>query len=165
MNLSLENKHAIICGSSDGIGKASAITMAQRGCEITLVARNQEKLDSTLLELNTKQDQQHQTVCVDFDQPEKVKESVALHIGTLGKPVDILINNSGGPHGGPIIEADENEFRVAFERLLICNQIMAKAVFPRMKEQRSGRIINIISTSVKKVIPGLGCIEYHKEVM
>ncbi len=156
MNLSLENKHAIICGSSDGIGKASAIKMAQRGCEITLVARNQEKLDSTLLELNTKQDQQHQTVCVDFDQPEKVKESVTLHIGSLGKPVDILINNSGGPHGGPIIEADENEFRVAFERLLICNQIMAKAVFPGMKEQRSGRIINIISTSVKQVIPGLG---------
>ena len=156
MNLSLENKHAIICGSSDGIGKASAITMAQRGCEITLVARNQEKLDSTLLELNTKQDQQHQTVCVDFDQPEKVKERVTLHIGTLGKPVDILINNSGGPHGGPIIEADQNEFRVAFERLLICNQIMAKAVFPGMKEQGSGRIINIISTSVKQVIPGLG---------
>ncbi len=156
MNLSLENKHAIICGSSDGIGKASAITMAQQGCEITLVARNQGKLDSTLLELDTKQDQQHQTVCVDFDQPEKVKESVTLHIGTLGKPVDILINNSGGPHGGPIIEADENEFRVAFERLLICNQIMAKAVFPGMKEQGSGRIINIISTSVKQVIPGLG---------
>ena len=156
MNLSLENKHAIICGSSDGIGKASAIKMAQRGCEITLVARNQEKLDSTLLELNTKQGQQHQTVCVDFDQPEKVKESVTLHIGSLGKPVDILINNSGGPHGGPIIEADENEFRVAFERLLICNQIMAKAVFPGMKEQGSGRIINIISTSVKQVIPGLG---------
>jgi len=84
MNLSLENKHAIICGSSDGIGKASAITMAQRGCEITLVARNQEKLDSTLLELNTKQDQQHQTVCVDFDHPEKVKESVAFHIRTCG---------------------------------------------------------------------------------
>ena len=79
-----------------------------------------------------------------------------MHIGTLGKPVDILINNSGGPHGGPIIEADENEFRVAFERLLICNQIMAKAVFPGMKEQGSGRIINIISTSVKQVIPGLG---------
>ena len=156
MNLSLENKHAIICGSSDGIGKASAIKMAQRGCEITLVARNQEKLDSTLLELNTKQGQQHQTVCVDFDQPEKVKESVTLHIGSLGKPVDILINNSGGPHGGPIIEADENEFRVAFERLLICNQIMAKAVFPGMKEKGSGRIINIISTSVKQVIPGLG---------
>ena len=156
MNLSLENKHAIICGSSDGIGKASAIKMAQRGCEITLVARNQEKLDSTLLELNTKQGQQHQTVCVDFDQPEKVKESVTLHIGSLGKPVDILINNSGGPHGGPIIEADENEFRVAFERLLICNQIMAKAVFPGMKEQGSGRIINIISTSVKIPIAGLG---------
>tara|TARA_B100000579_G_scaffold437002_1_gene464784 strand:+ start:918 stop:1706 length:789 start_codon:yes stop_codon:yes gene_type:complete len=156
MNLSLENKHAIVCGSSDGIGKASAIIMAQRGCEVSLVARNQEKLDLTLSNLKTDQGQQHQTVCVDFDQPEKVKEKVTSHIGSLGRNVDILVNNSGGPHGGPLIEADENEFMVAFERLLICNQIMAKAVFPGMREQGSGRIINIISTSVKQVIPGLG---------
>ena len=146
MNLSLENKHAIICGSSDGIGKASAIIMAQRGCEVSLVARNQEKLDLTLSNLKTDQGQQHQTVCVDFDQPEKVKEKVMSHIRSLGRNVYILVNNSGGPHGGPLIEADENEFRVAFERLLICNQIMAKAVFPGMREQGSGRIINIIST-------------------
>ena len=156
MNLLLENKHAIICGSSDGIGKASAILMAHRGCEVTLVARNQAKLDSTLLELNNRQGQHHQTLCVDFNKPNKVKEKVNSHVSKLGKTVDILINNSGGPHGGPLIEAEENEFRIAFERLLICNQIMAKAVFPGMREQRSGRIINIISTSVKQVIPGLG---------
>ena len=74
----------------------------------------------------------------------------------MGKVVDILVNNSGGPHGGPIIEAEEDEFKEAFDRLLICNQVMAKAVFPGMKEKGSGRIINIISTSVKQVIPGLG---------
>ena len=156
MNLTLENKHAIVCGSSDGIGKASALIMAQRGCELTLVARNEKKLNTTLSELNTERGQVHEIVCVDFNQPNNLKKKVASHLKSLGKPVDILVNNSGGPHGGLLIEADENEFRVAFERLLICNQIMAKAVFPGMREKGSGRIINIISTSVKQVIPGLG---------
>ena len=70
--------------------------------------------------------------------------------------VDILINNSGGPHGGQLIESEIDEFRVAFERLLVSNQIMTKAVVPNMKKQKYGRIINIISTSIKQVIPGLG---------
>ena len=156
MNLSLKHKHAFVCGSTDGIGKASAILMAEYGCEITLIARSQEKLDSTLLELAQNNGQNHSTVCADFDDPETLKERVNSQISTLGKPVDILVNNSGGPHGGALIEAEEDEFRIAFERLLICNHIMAKAVVPGMKEQGSGRIINIISTSVRQVIPGLG---------
>ena len=156
MNLSLNNKHAFVCGSTDGIGKASALLLAEHGCEITLIARNQEKLDSTLLELAQNNGQNHSTVCADFDDPETLKERVNSQISTLGKPVDILVNNSGGPHGGALIEAEEDEFRIAFERLLICNHIMAKAVVPGMKEQGSGRIINIISTSVRQVIPGLG---------
>ena len=130
--------------------------LAEHGCEISLIARNQEKLDSTLLELAQNNGQNHSTVCADFDDPETLKERVNSQISTLGKPVDILVNNSGGPHGGALIEAEEDEFRIAFERLLICNHIMAKAVVPGMKEQGSGRIINIISTSVRQVIPGLG---------
>ena len=156
MNLSLKHKHAFVCGSTDGIGKASALLLAEHGCEITLIARNQEKLDSTLFELAQNNGQNHSTVCADFDDPETLKERVNSQISTLGKPVDILVNNSGGPHGGTLIEAEEDEFRIAFERLLICNHIMAKAVVPGMKEQGSGRIINIISTSVRQVIPGLG---------
>lgn len=156
MKLSLENKHAIVCGSTDGIGRSTAILLASRGCEVTLVARNQEKLDNTLLTLAEEHGQVHQTICADFNDPNSLKEKVNSHIRSLGKVVDILVNNSGGPHGGPMIEADEDEFRVAFERLLICNHIMAKAVFPGMREKGSGRIINIISTSVKQVIPGLG---------
>ena len=156
MNLSLKHKHAFVCGSTDGIGKASALLMAEYGCEITLIARSQEKLDSTLSKLAQNNDQNHSTVCADFDDPETLKEKVNSQISTLGKSVDILVNNSGGPHGGALIEAEEDEFRIAFERLLICNHIMAKAVVPGMKEQGSGRIINIISTSVRQVIPGLG---------
>ena len=156
MNLSLKHKHAFVCGSTDGIGKASALLLAEHGCEITLIARNQGKLDSTLLELAQNNGQNHSTVCADFYDPETLKERVNSQISTLGKPVDILVNNSGGPHGGALIEAEEDEFRIAFEWLLICNHIMAKAVVPGMKEQGSGRIINIISTSVRQVIPGLG---------
>ena len=156
MKSSLEKKHAIICGSTDGIGRSTAILFASLGCEVTLVARDQGKLDKALSLLENAHGQVHQTICADFNDPEDLKGKVNSHVGSLGKVVDILVNNSGGPHGGPIIEAEEDEFREAFNRLLICNQVMAKAVFPGMKEKGSGRIINIISTSVKQVIPGLG---------
>ena len=154
MDKSLKGKTAIVCGSTDGIGKSTAALMADRGCQIILVARNQDKLDSTLAELNNNQN--HSSVCANFDKPEELKENISTALKSLNKPVDILVNNSGGPHGGPLIEADEDEFRVAFERLLICNHILAKAVVPGMKEIKWGRIINIISTSVRQVIAGLG---------
>ena len=156
MKISLANKHAIVCGSTDGIGKATALLLAKNGCEITLISRNQNKLDKTCSELNTDDNQIHGIICADFNHPNNLRNVINSYLETLDKPVDILINNSGGPPGGPLIEADEDEFRNAFERLLICNHIMAKAVFPGMREQRAGRIINIISTSVKQVIPGLG---------
>ena len=144
MKISLENKHAIVCGSTDGIGKATALILASNGCEITLVSRNQDKLEKTCSELNTDDNQIHGIICADFNYPNNLRNVINSYLETLGKPVDILINNSGGPPGGPLIEADEDEFRNAFERLLICNHIMAKAVFPGMREQRAGRIINII---------------------
>ena len=156
MKLSLINKHAIVCGSTDGIGKASALLLAKQGCEVTLVARNQDKLDKTQSELNTSHNQKHYSVCSYFDNSIDLKNKIKIHLDSLGRSVDVLVNNSGGPHGGPLIEADENEFRTAFERLLISNHIIAKAVVPGMKEKGVGRIVNIISTSVKQVIPGLG---------
>ena len=156
MKLSLINKHAIVCGSTDGIGKASALLLAKQGCEITLVARNQDKLDNTQSELNTDHNQKHYSVCADFDNSMDLKKKIKMHMRSLGRSVDILVNNSGGPHGGPLVEADEDEFRAAFERLLIGNHIMAKAVVPGMKEKGVGRIVNIISTSVKQPLNGLG---------
>lgn len=156
MNLSLNNKHAILCGSTDGIGKASALLMAQRGASLTLVARNQKKLDQTLSELSTDHGQVHFSLCADFNEPDQLKEKITNHMKVIVDQAHILVNNSGGPHGGPLIEAKEDEFRIAFERLLICNQIMAQATVSGMKKMGSGRIINIISTSVRQVIPGLG---------
>jgi 3-oxoacyl-[acyl-carrier protein] reductase len=156
MKLSLLNKHAIICGSTDGIGKATALLMAERGATVTLLARNKEKLSATLSELSTNDGQTHFSLCADFNNPDQLKEKITGHMKVIVGHAHILVNNSGGPKGGALIDAVENEFRQAFERLLICNQILAKAVFPGMKELESGRIINIISTSVRQVIPGLG---------
>jgi len=76
MNLSLNNKHAILCGSTDGIGKASALLMAQRGASLTLVARNQKKLDQTLSELSTDHGQVHFSLCADFNEPDQLKEKI-----------------------------------------------------------------------------------------
>ncbi len=156
MELSLKGNRAIVCGSTDGIGKASALLMAERGASITLVARNKNKLNTTLTELSTEYGQSHSNICADFNHPNELKQILGEHLKENSCTYRILVNNSGGPHGGPLIEAKEDEFRLAFERLLICNQILAKAAVPGMKILGSGRIINIISMSVNQVIPGLG---------
>ena len=156
MDLSLKGNRAIVCGSTDGIGKASALLMAERGASITLVARNKDKLNTTLTELSTEYGQSHSTICADFNQPDELKQILGEHLKENSCTYRILVNNSGGPHGGPLIEAKEDEFRMAFERLLIGNHILTKAVVPGMKKLGSGRIINIISMSVNQVIPGLG---------
>ncbi len=153
MDLSLHGKRALICGGTDGIGKASALLMADRGASITLLARNQKKLDKVKYELSTNEDQHHETICADFNDIDSLENVLSAN---LESHIDILVNNSGGPHGGPLIESDPEEFRIGFERLLVANQVIAKAVVPSMQTKGCGRIINIISTSVNQVIPGLG---------
>ncbi|MEC7871842.1 MAG: SDR family oxidoreductase [Candidatus Neomarinimicrobiota bacterium] len=153
MNFDLKNKRAVVCGASDGIGKACAQLLAQNGADITIVARNEHKINSVIKELDSSKNQHHKYICSDFNHPEKLQKELDKD---FKDKVDILINNSGGPHGGQLIESEIDEFRVAFERLLVSNQIMTKAVVPNMKKQKYGRIINIISTSIKQVIPGLG---------
>ena len=156
MKKSLLHKRALVCGSTDGIGKATALMMADQGCEVILFARNKNKLEKTLVELRNDDNQHHKTLCANFDNSTLLEKKITSFIKNYNKPIHILINNSGGPKGGPLIEAKENEFRIAFERLLISNQIIAKAIVPGMKKLSFGRIINIISTSVNQVIPGLG---------
>ena len=152
MNLSLEGKRALVCGSTNGIGKACAQLMAARGAVIVLAARNKKKLQTTLNELAGAG---HSYICADFDNPDDLKQKTTDHLAETGS-VHILMNNTGGPHGGPLIEAKAEEFEIAFRRHVIANQFLAQAVVPGMKKLGYGRIINIISTSVRQVIPGLG---------
>ena len=152
MNLDLKNKNAIVCGSTQGIGEASAIELAKLGANITLIARNESKLLNVLSELDKSQGQIHSFVCIDFSDTNKLKEEVNLLKGNY----HILINNTGGPSSGPIADAHTQSFEEAFRMHLINNQILVQKVVEGMKKEGFGRIVNIISTSVKAPIAGLG---------
>lgn len=155
MELNLTNKKAMICGSTDGIGKAAAIELAQLGAKCVLVARNESKLLAMCKALKEINGLDHDFIIADFDFSPELKVRVDDYLSENG-PVQILINNTGGPKGGKIIEAKTDEFIHTFHAHLICNHILVQAVCEGMKESGYGRIINIISTSVKQPLPGLG---------
>lgn len=152
MNTSLEGKHAVVCGSTQGIGKEAAIQLAEMGASITLVARNEEKLKAVLAELSP--NPKHDYIVADFSKPDELAKKIK-HWSSENK-TNILLNNTGGPKGGPIRDAGLDEFRSAFEQHLICNHILVQALYPGMKDLGYGRIINVISTSVKQPLDGLG---------
>ncbi|MBT6377923.1 MAG: SDR family oxidoreductase [Flavobacterium sp.] len=151
MELGLQNKNALVCGSTQGIGKATAISLAKEGVNITLIARNETVLQEVLKELPQNGQQKHGYLVADFSKPDQVKNIVSTN-----NSFHILINNTGGPKSGAIIDASVEEFSAAFQMHVLVNQILVQAVVPFMKKQCFGRIINIISTSVKEPIPGLG---------
>jgi 3-oxoacyl-[acyl-carrier protein] reductase len=155
MNLDLTGKKAIVCGSTQGIGKAVAKELAQMGASVILVARNTESLQKTKEELDASKGQEHDFVSADFSFPEDLKVKLESYIATRG-PIDILVNNTGGPPGGPIVNAKTDEFLSAFNNHLVCNHVMVQAVVEGMKSNCFGRIINVISTSVKQPLKGLG---------
>ncbi len=154
MNLSLEGKNAIVCGSTQGIGLAIAEELALLGASCTLVARNEATLKEAITKLDTQLRQQHSYLVADFSKPDEVKKVIEAHMSK--NLVHILINNTGGPPAGPVIEATEEAFLNTFNQHLICNHILAKAVVPSMQKEGYGRIINIISTSVKIPLKNLG---------
>ncbi|MCG8405262.1 MAG: SDR family oxidoreductase [Phycisphaerales bacterium] len=151
----LTEKHAIVCGSSQGIGLACATRLAQLGAEVTLLARDESALKQVRDTLATDNRQKHRCLIADFSEPRSVEEAITHHLGEAG-PVQILVNNTGGPPHGPIVETEPQAFVKAISMHVVCNQILLQAVLPGMKEHGYGRVINIISTSVKEPIPGLG---------
>lgn len=155
MNLDLTGKTAIVCGSTQGIGKATAIELALLGANVTLMARNETALAETVNELATKPGQAHRYVVADFNQPGSVKAAIDAYL-TQYPDVHILINNTGGPPAGPLIDAPMDQFTQAFHNHIVNNQTLVQAVVPAMTRLSYGRIVNIISTSVKGPIIGLG---------
>lgn len=155
MDISLKNKVAVVCGSTQGIGRACAEEIAGLGAEVILMARNEEELKKAVLQLPKNEGRDHSYVVADFSDPANVKSAIEDLVKTK-KQINILINNTGGPAGGPIAEAEEFEFLNAFNQHLICNHILAKTLLPAMINSGYGRIVNIISTSVKQPIKGLG---------
>ena len=154
MNLDLTGRTAVVCGSTQGLGFASASELAMLGATVVLVARNEEKLKDAASKLSKDKGQKHRYLVADFSQPDNVSKAIESYI--KDNIAHILVNNTGGPAGGTALRATTEEFVQAFNSHLICNQILVQALVPGMKREQFGRIINIISTSVKQPIQGLG---------
>jgi 3-oxoacyl-[acyl-carrier protein] reductase len=154
MNISLSNKNAVICGSSQGIGLAAAQELALNGANCFLMARNAETLKQAVNTLSKTGAQEHRGITVDFNDPSAVEQAIKKLTAEIS--IEILVNNTGGPKAGPILDATTEAFETAFRQHLICNQILVQAVVPGMREAGYGRIINIISTSVKTPLANLG---------
>ena len=154
MNLDLSGKTALVCGSTQGLGYASAIELALLGCNVILFARNKEKLINAVSSLPKKLTQNHQYLVADFANTSTVKSMVDEFVKS--NTIHILVNNTGGPAGGAALTAKPEEFLQTFNNHLINNHNLVQAVVPGMKVAGFGRIINIISTSVKIPLAGLG---------
>ncbi len=155
MDLNLQNKNALVCGSSQGMGKAIAIQLAEMGANVTLFARNLEKLNEVKSELANNGSQEHFAICADFSNTEAVARALDAQLSIVPE-YQILINNTGGPAPGPANSADSEQFLAAFNQHLINNHQLAQKLIPGMKKAAYGRIINVISTSVKQPLLNLG---------
>ncbi len=155
MNLDLTGKTAVVCGSTQGLGFACASELALLGASVVLMARNEAKLKEALQQLHNGKGQTHSFLVADFNDSDNVKRAIGNFISD-GNTAQILVNNTGGPAGGAVMDAQTDQFKAAFESHLICNHILATALIPGMKDARYGRIVNIISTSVKQPLKGLG---------
>jgi 3-oxoacyl-[acyl-carrier protein] reductase len=154
MDLSLKGRHAVVGGASRGIGRASAIALADLGAEVTLLARNEAQLEELCTLLNRDAGQKHAWLSVDYGDPGAVATAVAARISD--RPAQILVNNTGGPPEGSAHDATVAQYLDAFSRHLVCAQLLLQELLPGMRHAGFGRVINIISTSVKQPIPGLG---------
>lgn len=155
MEINLTGKKAIVCGASKGIGQAAAQELAGLGASVTVIARREEALRKVCDGLDRSAGQTHHALALDFSQPEALKSSIEAYVSGQG-PFHILVNNSGGPAAGPVNAAEEAQFLAAFGQHLLGNHVMMQAVLEGMKKEGYGRIINVISTSVKMPLKGLG---------
>lgn len=154
MDLDLRGRHALVCGASEGIGRAAAHELALLGADVTVLARRPEVLQQVASGLPSDAGQRHGFVAADVSAHGDLRARIEAL--AAGKPVHILVNNTGGPPGGPAHAAPASAYQEAFERHLLANQLLVQAVLPGMRTDAWGRIVNVVSTSVREPIPNLG---------
>lgn len=154
MNLDLTGYNAFVGGSSKGIGWATALQLASLGASVTLVSRDEKLLEKRVNELPSPNFQPHYFVCVDYNDLSAVK--AAAEKIAASRPIHLLINNTGGPAGGEIIGESTEKFEAVFRQHLSVNQVLTQSFLSGMKAANFGRIVNVISVSVKQPIVGLG---------
>lgn len=151
----LTGRRALVCGSTRGIGRACAEELAGRGAEVVLVARDEDALREVASTLAAPHGEGHSWVRADFGDIDELRRNVAFHVRRTG-PVQILVNNTGGPPAGALVDAAPRDFRAAIDAHVGCSQTLVQQLLPGMRESGYGRIVNIVSTSVIAPIPGLG---------
>lgn len=154
MRMGLTGRRALVMGASRGIGRACAEELARLGASVTVSARDERRLEEVVSKLDTGHGQGHALEIADLCDPDVVERQ----FGELfdARPVEILVNNTGGPPPGPIVEARAEDFLAGMRAHLVCNQHLVRAALPGMRAAGYGRVVNIISTSVKEPLPGLG---------
>ena len=154
MDTSLAGRRALVCGASQGIGRAAALALAAEGAMITALSRSEVALQRLCAELPAPEPgTRHEYLAADLSDPVATERAVLGYVAH--SPVQILVNNAGGPPPGPLVGATADGFRAAFATHLLSSHALVQAVLPAMREAGWGRIINIISTSVREPIGGL----------
>jgi len=145
----------LVCGATQGIGRACALEFASLGAVVTLVGRNEDGLAKVRAELPAPERQAHTTLQVDFSDWKAVEQATESHVAAQG-PVHILLHNTGGPGAGPLFDAAPADLAGAFAMHVLTAQVLARSVATGMRDAGFGRIISIVSTSVVTPIPNLG---------
>jgi 3-oxoacyl-[acyl-carrier protein] reductase len=155
MDLNLDGRHALVCGGSEGIGRAAAIELAGMGASVTLLARRESALREVADALpRADVAQTHGWITADVNDTDELRRRIQA--AATAHPFHVLVNNSGGPPSGPAHTAADAAFLDAFRQHLLAAQACVQAVLPGMRDARFGRIVNVISTSVKEPIVNLG---------
>ena len=155
MGRELTGRHALVTGASAGIGRATALELASQGCSVAVLARSASKLEGLIPDLRLAGAPEAWALAADLEDRDSLRAAVSAHLAGTG-PIHILVNNAGGPPGGPILDAEEADFLKAFGRLLLAPHLLVKLLLPGMKAASYGRVINVVSTSVREPLPNLG---------
>ena len=156
MNLNLKNKNAIVCASSQGLGKAAALDLAEEGVNLAICSRDQDKINKVKEEIHQKTKSEIKVIAlkVDLDSPDEIQAFYKQVENDLGS-VDILVNNNGGPTPSTFEQLSDDDWQKAFNSTMMSCLRLSKLVIPNMKKNAWGRIINISSVSVKTPVNGL----------
>jgi len=155
MDMSLEGRRALVCGASQGIGRACAVELAGLGASVTLVSRSRERLEAARALLDTSRGQEHGVLVADLSDPDGARRAVE-GAADSARPWTILVNNTGGPAHGVMHETDGGAFLDAVRAHVVGAHVLVQALLPGMKAARWGRVVNIISVGLKTPIAGLG---------
>jgi 3-oxoacyl-[acyl-carrier protein] reductase len=151
MDLKLSNKIAIVLAASKGLGKAIATTLAEEGATVIISSRSQEQLDVTAEEIKKETRRSVTAIAADVSNPAAIESLIKQVVDKFGA-IDILINNTGGPPFDKFENFDDAAWKKAFDDILLAFARNSRLALPYLKKSDSGRIINIVSGSVKAVL-------------